>query len=248
MPAPVAPAATLRDLHALHERAKAIRDRLASGPKTLAARQNILAKKQAELDAAKKAVMDVRAQIHKKETQLKGMQEKTAELRVKLNAIKKQVEYDAIRNQIANDNLAQSKLSEEILESMIKVDEQAASVTAQEADIKKIADEVAAMAAEIASKAAEQKASLAKLDAAIVEAEGFIAEDQVEQYRRNVKQRGADALAAVEENACSGCYVTVTTQMMNELINGHHLVFCKTCGRILYLAEEHVSATRRTGR
>ena len=176
------------------------------------------------------------------------MQEKTAELRVKLNAIKKQVEYDAIRNQIANDNLAQSKLSEEILESMIKVDEQAASVTAQEADIKKIADEVAAMAAEIASKAAEQKASLAKLDAAIVEAEGFIAEDQVEQYRRNVKQRGADALAAVEENACSGCYVTVTTQMMNELINGHHLVFCKTCGRILYLAEEHVSATRRTAR
>jgi len=246
--APAHAADNLRELHALHQRAKAIRDRLASGPKTLATREAILVKRQSELDAAKKAVMDAKAQIHKKETQLKGMQEKTSELRVKLNTIKKQVEYDAIRNQLANDNLAQSKLQEEILETMIKVDEQAAGVAAQEADLKKLADEIAALKADIAAKAAEQKSSLDSLDAAIVEAEGFIAEENREQYRRNVKQRGADAMAAVESGACSGCYVTVTAQMMNELINGHHMVFCKTCGRILYLAEETVSATKRTSR
>lgn len=248
MPAPAAPAASLRELHALHERAKAIRDRLASGPKTLAAREASLAKKQAELDAARKAVKDLRAQVHKKETQLKGMQEKTSELRIKLNSIKKQNEYDGIRNQLANDNLAQSKLSDEILESMIKADEQATAVAAQEAEIQALADEVAAKKADIEAKAAEQKASLDKIDAAIVEAEAFIAEDNVEQYRRNVKQRGADAMAAVEDGACTGCYVSVTAQMMNELINGHHMVFCKTCGRILYLSEETISATRRTAR
>ncbi|MDB5352546.1 MAG: Zn-ribbon protein nucleic acid-binding protein [Planctomycetota bacterium] len=246
---PTAAAAhNLRDLHALHQRAKAIRDRLASGPKVLAARETALAKKQAELETARKAVMDAKSQIHKKETQLKGMQEKTSELRVKLNAIKKQVEYDAIRNQLANDNLAQSKLSEEILETMIKADDQAAAVAAQEAEVKKLAAEIAAMKADIASKAAEQKTSLDSLEAAIIEAEVFIAEDMREQYRRNITQRGADALAPVEGGACSGCYVSVTAQMMNELINGHHIVFCKTCGRILYLPEETVSATRRTGR
>ncbi len=245
---PAAAAADLRELHALHERAKAIRDRLASGPKTLATRQGILAKRQAELEAARKVVMDLKMQAHKKETQLKGMQDKTSELRVKLNAIKKQVEYDAIRNQIANDNLAQSKLSEEILEGMIKADDQAAAIVAQEAELKKLADEIAALKLDIESKAAEQQATLAKLDAAIVEAEGVIPEDQREQYRRNVKQRGADAMAAVEHGACSGCYVSVTAQMMNEMINGGHLVFCKTCGRILYLAEAAMSATRRTSR
>jgi len=243
-----ATAESLRELHLLHQRAKAIRDRLASGPKTLAAREAALARRQAELDAARKAVMDARAQAHKKETQLKGMQEKTAELRVKLNAIKKQVEYDAIRNQIANDNLAQSKLQEEILESLIKADEQAAIVASQEADVKKLADEIAALRAEIAAKAAESQGQLNALDSAVVEAENFIPEDHREQYRRLIKQRGADAMAAVENHACSGCYVTVTAQMMNELINGHHMVFCKTCGRILYLAEEHASATRRTAR
>ena len=61
--------------------------------------------------------------------------------------------------------------------------------------------------------------------------------DQREQYLRNVKGRGADAMAFVEGGACSGCFVSVTTQMMNELINSHSLVFCKSCGRILYLPE-----------
>jgi hypothetical protein len=247
MPTAVA-AHNIRELHALHQRAKAIRDRLASGPKTLATRQAVLAKRQAELEAARKAMMDSRAQAHKKEIQLKGMQEKTSELRVKLNSIKKQVEYDAIRNQLANDNLAQSKLSEEILDTMIKADEQAAAIALQEAEVKKLAAEIAAMKADIESKAAEQKSTLDSLDAAIAEAEVFIPEDMREQYRRNVKQRGADALAPVEGGACSGCYVSVTAQMMNELINGHHMVFCKTCGRILYLAEEVVSTTGRTGR
>lgn len=248
MPATAATTDNLRELHGLHERAKAIRDRLASGPKTLAARQTALAKRQAELDASKKAVMDSKAQAAKKEVQLKGMQAKSEELRVKLNSIKKQVEYDAIRNQLAHDNLAQSKLSDEILEAMIRVDEQAAAVSAQEAEVLKLAAEIAVLKADIDSKTADQKAQLAKFEAALIEAEAFIADDQVEQYRRNVKQRGSDAMAPVDNGACTGCYVSVTAQMMNELINGGHLVFCKTCGRILYLAEEAVSTTRRSGR
>ena len=243
-----ATADSLRDLHALHQRAKARRDRLASGPKTLATRQAVLAKRQADLDAAKKAVVDAKAQAHKKETQLKGMQEKSAELRIKLNSVKKQNEYDAIRNQLAMDNSAQSKLQDEILEHMLKTDEQAAVVASQEAEVKKLAAEIAALQADIATKTADQKAQLAKLEQELVEAEQFISEDQLEQYRRNVKQRGADAMADISNGACTGCFVSATAQMMNELINGGHLVFCKTCGRILYLAEDDPSLTRRTGR
>jgi len=244
----VAPPDNLRELHQLHHRAKVIRDRLASGPKTLATRQAVLAKRQAELDALKKAIRDATVQADKKEGQLNGMRAKSDELRVKLNTIKKQVEYDAIRNQLANDNLAQSKLSEEILEARIKIEEEQATFAAQEAEVKKLADEVAALKSDIESKAGEQKAQLAKMEEAVKEAEGFIPEDERERYDRIVKQRGADAMAEVDNSACTGCFVTVTTQMMNELINGSHMVFCKSCGRVLYLPEEVVSATRRSGR
>ena len=39
---------------------------------------------------------------------------------------------------------------------------------------------------------------------------------------------------------------SVTTQALNELINGHHMSFCKSCGRVLYLPEEEINLTRRS--
>ena len=129
---------------------------------------------------------------------------------------------------------------------MDKVDAKTAAVHAAELEVKKFADEVAALARQIEEHADAQKAQLAELDKAIVDAESLIEEDQRDRYRRTVKQRGADALAAVNGGAYSGCYVTVTPQMMNELINGGKLIFCLSCGRILYLAEEDHPAARKS--
>ncbi len=238
-------ASTLRDLHTLHQRAKALRDRLTSGPKTLAARKAALAGRQAALEEAKKAVQDEKVLVKKHEHHLQSQQSKSDDLRVKLNLVKKNEEYKAIQNQLALDKSHMEKTEGEILEAMVRVDERTVVLHAAELEVKKLTDEVAALTKQIEANADAQKAQLAELDTAIVEAENLIDEDQRERYRRTVKQRGADALAAVEGGACSGCYVTVTHQVMNELINVHSLQFCMTCGRMLYLADDdHVHTGR----
>ena len=96
-----ATAANLRDLHTLHQRAKAIRDRLTSGPKTLAARQAALTAKLAGLDASKKALQDAKVQQKTKEHTAQSLASKTDDLKVKLNLVKKNDEYKAIQNEIA---------------------------------------------------------------------------------------------------------------------------------------------------
>jgi predicted nucleic acid-binding Zn-ribbon protein len=239
---------SLKELHELHQRARAIRDRLASGPKTLATRETILTKRKTELDAAKKALLEAKAAIKRKESEVKNYQEKVSDLRVKLNAIKKQVEYDALRNQIAHDNLAISNLEEEILTAMFEVDEKSKAIATQESDVAKLDSDVAALKADIETKAVAQKSQLAELETALVEAEEIIDINHRDQYRRNVKQRGDDAMAPVENGACSGCYVSTTHQMMNHLIMCDEIVFCKTCGRLLYLAEESHHAVTRASR
>lgn len=240
-----ATADSLRDLHLLHQRATALRDRLSSGPKTLAARESMLANRLAALETARKTIKDGKAHQKGREVQVQSLQVKTEDLRAKLNTIKKQVEYDAIRNQIAHDNLAISRLEDEILESMTKHDEMAAALAAQEAEAKKLANDVAALKLDIESKAESQRVQLKELEDAIIEAEEIIPIEQRDQYRRLVKQHGADALASAENNSCSGCFVSVTTQMLNELINRHRMVFCQACGRVLYLAEENHAHARR---
>jgi predicted nucleic acid-binding Zn-ribbon protein len=243
-----AAAADLRELHGLHQRAKAIRDRLTSAPKTLAARQALLEKRQAELETAKKALLDAKAQVKKRETLVASQQSKIDDLTVKLNTVKKNEEYKAIQNQIAHDKLSISKVEDEILDGMTRLDDQAAALAVQESELKALAADVAKLKTDIESQAEQQKAQLDSLETAITEAEEIIPIDQRDQYRRLVKQRAADALAAVEGGACSGCYVSVTAQTLNELINGGRLIFCNTCGRVQYLSEEEIHNTRRTKR
>jgi predicted nucleic acid-binding Zn-ribbon protein len=239
-------AASLQELHRLHHRAKALRDRLTSGPKTLAARQTALANRQAALETARKALQELKVQLKKKEHALQGHQAKIDDLKVKLNQVKKNDEYKALQNQIAHDQSAIGKLEDEMLEAMTAIDDQTAALATLESDVKTFAQDVAALKTEIESKASAQKAQLHELETAIIEAEDVIPEDHRDRYRRVVKQHGADALAFIESEACSGCYVSITAQTKNELINGGTLVFCKTCGRVLYLAEEDVPLTRRT--
>jgi predicted nucleic acid-binding Zn-ribbon protein len=240
-----AQAHNLRELHELHQRARALRDRLASGPKTLAHRQSVLAKQQADLETARKELLDLKATVKRKEVELKALQDKLDDLRVKLNTIKKQNEYDAIRNQIAHDNLASSKLQEEILQNMMAAEEKTAALAVREADVKKLQTEIEALRADFDSQAAGWKTQLAELDTAIAEAEEIIEEKFRDQYRRLVKQRGPDALAPVEDSACTGCFVAVTAQMLNHLILCDELIFCKSCGRLLYMPTPVENTTRR---
>ncbi len=247
-----ATADNLRELHVLHQRAKAIRDRLTSGPKTVAAREIALKTRQTNLETSRKALQDARVQLKKKEHTVQGLNTKLDDLTVKLNQAKKNDEYKAIQNQIAHDKNSIEKHEGDILEEMVKVDELLKKLHAEESEVKHFAAELATLKAKVDDESSGQRQQLDELETALVEAEEIIPIDVRERYRRTVKQHGADAMAPVDFDkktqlgACSGCYVSVTAQAVNELINGHHMSFCKTCGRILYLPEEEIHNTRRS--
>ncbi|WP_165247433.1 zinc ribbon domain-containing protein [Paludisphaera soli] len=239
-----ATADALRELHTLHQRAKAIRDRLVSAPKTLAARQAAFAARQADVEKARKALQDAKVGISKNEHALQASQAKIDDLKVKLNSVKKNEEYKALQNQIAHDTAAMGKYEDLILQGYETIEAQGAEFARLDAEVKGVGDEVETLRKFIADQAVAQKAQIVELEAAIVAAEDSIPADQREQYRRVVRQLGADALAPVEAGACTGCFTSVTSQMVNELINRDTLTFCKSCGRLLYLADAEVESSR----
>lgn len=235
----------LRELHDLHQRAKALRDRLISGPKTLAAKQALLLKKQSELENSRKALMDAKVLLKKREGNLQAHKDKSDDLRVKLNTIKKNDEYKAILNHLALEKSTIQRTEDEILSSMEAVETQAKALTILEKEVSDYASDVTAFKQTLDSQEQDHKVQLQALERSIVEAESIVPEDDRERYARLVKQRGPDALASVDDGACSGCFVATTTQMMNELINRESLVFCKSCGRLLYLAENPEPVKKR---
>jgi len=240
-----ATAENLHDLHQLHHRARALRDRLASGPKTLAARQAVLANRQAELEQAKKTLQDSKVHLKKHEHSIQGIDTKLDDLKVKLNLVKKNEEYKAIQNQIAHELSSKAKIEEEMLVALETIESKTAEAGKLEADVKRFADEVVAIRQQIEEQSASHQTQLRELETAIIEAETVIPEGFRDQYRRLVGRYGADALAACEDGACHGCYTSIPAQMVNELINRNGLQFCLSCGRLLYLPEPEVANTRR---
>jgi predicted nucleic acid-binding Zn-ribbon protein len=243
-----ATAENLRDLHQLHQRARALRDRLSSGPKTLAARQVALTARQAELETLRKALQDAKMHVKKHEHSLKAIETKIDDLKGKLNQVKKNDEYKALQNQIAHDNTAKSKIEEDILAAMGDVETKTTEVARLEADVKRAASDVAGLQQQIDQQAVDHKTQLRELEAAITSAEVAIPEIHRDHYRRIVARYGADALAACEDGSCHGCYTAITPQMLNDLINGESLIFCLSCGRLLYRTEPEVSTTKRTAK
>lgn len=233
-----ATAEVLRELHILHQRAKALRDRLASAPRTLAARQTALAGRQAEVEKARKSLQDAKVHLKKSEHALQAQQTKIDEFKIKLNQVKKNEEYKALQNQIAHDKAAMGKTEDEILQLYETIETRTAALAGLETEVKTFAEEVARLQTEIESQAAAHQSQLSELEAAIADSETSIPEEDRERYRRTVRQFGADALAPCENGACLGCFTAVTPQMLNHLINRDQLVFCKSCGRLLYRGEE----------
>lgn len=237
---------SLREIHSLHQRAKAIQDRLNSHPKTVAARNALVNKKMTTLEQFKKDIQQTKVAKGLKEGQRKSLLQKIEDYSTKLLNVKKNEEYKAIQNEIALVKSQVNKVDDELIDQEIDLEERNSKLAELEAEFDKAKKDLAAFIKKADDDRPGDEAKLAELSKQIAEAEAIIPLEIRESYQRVIRQKGADALALVEDGACTGCFMAITSQMLNDLINCNTLVFCRTCGRVLYMAEATEKVTRRS--
>jgi predicted nucleic acid-binding Zn-ribbon protein len=229
-------AALLRELHRIHRQLSDLRSRLERGPRQIKAAEANVQKADQELLAAKEHVKRTRLTADQKELQLKEREGRISDIRVKLNACSTNREYQAFVEQIAADEQANSVLSDEILELFDKVTELQAVVQELASNKQKLEQEFEAVRKRISESRATLEMDVARLSDELVEAENRLPVDFRRDYDRVAKSRGEEALAPLDGGSCGGCYTTLTAQTVNELMLSKP-IFCKSCGRILYLPE-----------
>lgn len=230
-------AEALRELHRIHRQLSDLRSRLERGPKQIKAGEaNALRLEKLHLDA-KETVTRARVAADAKQLQLKQREDRISGLRAKLNAASTNKEYQAIVEQIAADEQANSVLSDEILEALEKLDELLASVKEVEQNLVKVRQELERLRARVQEEQVGLESELARVSAELREAESHLPTEFRVDYSRISAARGENALAPVENETCTGCYTMLTAQTMNELFMSKP-VFCKSCGALLYLTED----------
>ena len=229
-------ASGLKELHRLHQRLRDVEDRLRRGPRQIEARRQQVEKRREELSARREQLKKLRMSADQKSLQLRTNESKISDLRTKLNQASSNREYEIIRSQIDADSMANSVLEDEILEALEKVDEMQRSVAESEREIATAETEVDRVRQEVSSAEPGLTKEAAELKSAITEAERVLPATIMDTYRRLVQAHGAEALAAVEGRACTACSTILSPQEVVNLNTGK-LLFCRACGRLLYLAE-----------
>ena len=230
-------AAALRELHRIHQHLADLRDRLERGPKQVRAREGNVVQLEAKLAEARERTKQTQMAVDRKQLDLKSGEQKVIDLRVKLNAASSNREYQALLEQIAAAEMAGSVLQDEILEGLEKTDQLTAAVKESEKNLASGKQELEKARRAIDESAATIRTDLTRLEGELVQAEKALPAEIKSDYQRVVRSKGADSLAAVEDGVCTGCGQQITLNMQNEL-KLSKLVFCKTCGRLLYMPGE----------
>lgn len=226
----------LRTLHRLHRQLTDLTSRFDRGPKQIRATEANVQHRESLLTQAKAELKSLRMAADQKQLQLRSGEDKVKDLRRKLNAATNNREYQALLEQIAADEMAKSVLEDEILEALEKVDAFQKNIAEAETALEAAKQKSQQTHAEVAQQEPTLKAEIARIEAELKQTEATLPDDIREMYSRIVRGKGEDALAMVENQFCGGCNQQIPLNQLNRVMLGQP-VFCKTCGRLLYLPE-----------
>jgi len=232
-------ASALRELHRIHRQLTDLRERKDRGPKQIKARETNLTRLSDELTKIQADHKGARVRSDQKQLLLKSGEDKIESLKAKLNAAASNREYQALKDQIAADQMAGSVLADEILEAMEKIDELAAQIAEQQQKIVVAKGELVKAEELVRQQAGQLDAEITRLEAELRTAESVLPDDFREGYQRVVNSKGEDAMAEVQGDFCGGCYQQLTPNNLSELRMAL-AIFCRNCGRLIYLPEDRL--------
>lgn len=236
-------ASALRELHRIHRQLTDLRERSERGPKQIRARETNLTRLNEELAKLQAEAKAARVKSDQKQLLLKSGEDKIENLKAKLNACGTNREYQALKDQIAADQMAGSVLADEILESLEKIDEFQKTVGEAQQKIAVAKEDLAKVQETVRAQAEGLESEIKRLEAELHEAESTLPADFRQAYDRVVKSKQDDAMAEVQGDCCGGCCQQLTPNMLSEL-SMSQVVFCRNCGRVIYVPEDRTPAAR----
>jgi len=227
----------LRELHRLHQQLADLKSRLERGPRQVKLAQQAVQRSETELAQAKEAWKTTRMQSDDQQRQLKEREDKIKKLQTALNESRDNKEYRVLKDQIAAEKQANSVLEDEILDKLEKLDRLQEDIQRAEQRVAKTRAELEKIETRVRGEQDKLQSELDRVTADLKQVEQGLPHDFKQDYDRLIRAHGEEGLAPVEDESCSGCHSILSPQTMNELYMGK-MVFCKSCGCLLYLAED----------
>jgi len=230
------PGAIVRDIHRLRRSVRDLTTRIDHGPKQLQAQHNKVLRQEEILKKAQDELKHLKVKTHDRELSLKITNDQKTKYERQLNDIMSKKEYDALKHELATTREQFARLEDEILAGMMEIEERQAKLPELEKGLAQTRADAAQFERDYQARMADLAGQRDRAAKELAQVEATLPDDIKPQYDRLIGSKAEDAMSAVEGKTCLACYTEITTQNHHDLLQGV-LILCKSCGRILYLAE-----------
>ncbi|MDM8515274.1 C4-type zinc ribbon domain-containing protein [Desulfobacterales bacterium HSG16] len=151
-----------------------------------------------------------------------------------LTTVKTNKEYQALLKGIEELKTKASKIEDEILSYLGRIESAENEINEKKLELKQIEQHIAAEKKVLLQKEAEDRNILAELIEKQEEKYKVLDKKILDIFHKVKKGTGNTGIVVVKNAVCSGCHMNIPAQMYNELQRLDSLKFCPFCSRIMY--------------
>jgi predicted nucleic acid-binding Zn-ribbon protein len=196
-----------------------------------------------ELQRMRQALQDGEKKLSRQRTKLRDQELEMRSLSNKIASVEDRLYSGRIKNPKELANLQEEvrylkrkkgELEDQVLETMIEVEESEASVTEQWERLARLEEDWQEAQARLSAEQNELLNRLSQLTAKRAKLQTTIEAADLALYEDLRLRRGGQAVALLEGELCQGCRVTLPTTKVQQARQGRELTLCGSCERILY--------------
>ncbi|MHC4646674.1 MAG: zinc ribbon domain-containing protein [Planctomycetota bacterium] len=230
-------------LQSVENRLRASKAKLARCRRNVIIQENQVRTLQNAFEAKKEEIQLTKVQSARLELELKTRDDEIAKLRASLNVAKTNKEYAAVLTQLNTTKADNSKIENQILDLMKDID-------ADEVECREIQNQITEQKQKLEEIRKESDVMATRFEAEISEiqeewnnAAQAIQEAALQVFKRVAETYDGQAVAVIEQQegksevyTCGGCFMGITAETVNLLLNKDEIIRCPNCTRILVLS------------
>ncbi|HYL77979.1 MAG TPA: C4-type zinc ribbon domain-containing protein [Bryobacteraceae bacterium] len=221
-------------LQSLDQKIGELEREIATLPKHIAHIEKALDSHLRRLEADRAALLANQKERKQLEDDVKVENQKISKLRDQMLGAKTNEQYRAFQHEISFCEGAIRKAEDRTLDLMAEAEPLDGNVKKAEAALKEEKQQVEAEKARARERTAADKKQLEQAQAERKTLVAAVKPQTYRDYERIRKKWHGSALAEASGGRCSGCQIVLRPQFYQDLRNSGELMFCESCGRILF--------------
>jgi predicted nucleic acid-binding Zn-ribbon protein len=229
--------ALLVELQVKETAAAKIQSALDALPVKIAEIAAVLKTFEAAVEAQKEQLAELKKLYRSYDTDIRSNQERVKKREEQLRACTTNKEYQAILKEIDEIKKASSRIDDDTIACLEKIDAAENGIKEKEAEYASESEDITRQTAELEAEANVKRQSLDEILSVRQSLIEKIVPALFKDYEFTKSQARGVAIAEVKECICSGCHMNIPPQMYNELHRGDELRICPHCHRMLYVIQ-----------